>query len=144
MSAFPSPAHRERLVSLLKVSGVRRIEVSFAGSGDSGSIEGADAVCHDNTEFDLTNVRIKWPEQSMQVLDKGQWVYKRSGKEIDKSLEEILKQVCEDALEEQGLDWYNNDGGQGELVMEFIDVEPSIILYTRINVTTTEDTELEL
>ena len=52
---------------------------------------------------------------------------------------EIIKQVTFDALEESGMDWYNNDGGQGYLTIDFNHSPPEIDLELGINHTATTD-----
>lgn len=77
-------ANEERLVlaTAMSSAGVERVEIDFAGGGDSGSVEdvrvfmAAGYTAPDGLKDELTN-----------------WAYKY--------------------LEGTGVDWYNNDGGQG-------------------------------
>ena len=57
------------------------------------------------------------------------------------SVEELLKDATNVALEESGLDWYNNDGGYGKLFLRLCDSDtgrPELVLDINICVTSTE------
>lgn len=142
MSAFPSKAAGERLLAILKAAGIARVRVEYSGSGDSGSIN--DVSCFDSSdnELPIEHIAILWPNtHGGQEFDAqtGRWLTKRH-EDTETPLNSALEDVCNSALEVTGLDWYNNDGGQGHLEITFgPDGEPQIELEVGINVTTTED-----
>lgn len=110
----------KQLVDVAKSLNATRIVVSYDGSGDSGQIESAYLLDKNDKSIAIpgglkVNVRVcysNWDNVS------NTWV--EECKYMDVPLENALKSLCEDHLSEQGIDWYNNDGGYGEQV---IDVE---------------------
>jgi hypothetical protein len=144
VSLFPSVEDKSRFVSVLKDHGVRYIEVSFAGSGDSGSIE--DVAFFKGTQSEtaeLTRTLKKlpfkgWGEKSKWDEANGKWV--RSFAYEDMTLGQLVEALAYDALERTGLDWYNNDGGQGTFRID-LDAgnEPVVSLDVGINYTETND-----
>lgn len=143
MSAFPSPEHKIILLTQLRTLGVKTVEVTFSGGGDSGSIDDVNAYDNDNADVNLTPHYLDWPEESSRNdPDTNAWI--TDVKVVTKSLDDILKDVTNSALEESGLDWYNNDGGQGSLLIDFNKSPPEISLDVGINYTTTEDHTINL
>jgi hypothetical protein len=130
--AFPSTKHRTLLLSTLRLIGVKTITVSFQGSGDSGEITGAEALDVQGKPVDISKHSIEWEETYGSFCsDQNKWV---EGSQVTtKSLEEIFTTITECALEEQGLDWYNNDGGQGDLTIDLSTSPPTIELNVGIN-----------
>lgn len=140
MPLFPSKFHRDLILTQLRTLGVSQVAVEFSGSGDSGNIEGV--FCQDaNGKFiPLPDATFSWP-RTHSMLTNGDWV--RHTKEQDCTLQEILENLTTDALDEQGLDWYNNEGGQGRLTIDFTQSPPKIDLHCELNVTTTEDYDVD-
>ena len=143
-SLFPSVEDKSRFVSVLKDHGVRYIEVSFAGSGDSGSIEDvsfSNGTQSETAAFTATLKKLPfkgWGEKSKWDEASGKWV--RSFAYEDMTLGQFVETLAYDALERTGLDWYNNDGGQGTFRID-LDAgnEPVISLDVGINYTETND-----
>lgn len=120
-----------RILPLLRESGTQKVTVSFEGSGDSGAI-GDVTYTPDETE----------PPQSQRVeilatsrdFDNGHWRTTVNPDQI--SLNSAIETITYDFLEETGINWYDNEGGYGELV---IDVSQSSVTlsvserYTEIN-----------
>jgi hypothetical protein len=141
MSLFPSKFHRDLVLTQLRMLGVSHVEVSFSGSGDSGSIDSAYCVDANGKRIELPDTKFDWP-QGRSTFDPDHprgWKYETYTEKM--GLGEILKALTNDALEAQGLDWYNNDGGQGNLCIDFTQSPPNIELNVGINITTTEDHE---
>lgn len=138
MSLFPSKFHRDLVLTQLRTLGVSHVEVSFSGGGDSGSID--KAFCRDanGKKLDLPETKFDWPRERSTYTGDG---WKRETYTEKLTLEQILEALTNDALEEQGLDWYNNDGGQGQLTIDFAQSPPEIELNVGINITETEDHE---
>lgn len=141
-SLFPSVEDKSRFVSVLKEHGVRYLEVSFAGSGDSGSIED---ICFCNETPSETAALTKtlrelpfkgWGEESNLDKASGEWV--RSFSYKDMTLGQLVEALTYDALERTALDWYNDDGGHGTFRID-LDAgnEPVISLDVGINYTET-------
>lgn len=140
MSLFPSKFHRDLVLTQLRTLGVATVEVSFSGGGDSGSIDSAYCVDANNKRIELPETKFEWPRERSTFTGKGDG-WKRETYIERLTLDQILKALTNDALEEQNLDWYNNDGGQGRLTIDFTQSPPDIQLEVGINITQTEDHE---
>lgn len=143
MSAFPSPEHKTILLTQLRTLGVKTVEVDFSGGGDSGDIDNVNVYDNNMKYVDLTVHSLDWPEES-STLDPITKTWVHTERTSLKSLDHILRNVTYDALAASGLDWYNNDGGEGALVIDFNKSPPEIRLNVGINYTTTEDHEIDL
>ena len=88
--------------------------------------------------IELPETKFEWPRERSTYTNSG-WNREIYTEKLN--LEQILRALTNDALEEQGLDWYNNDGGQGNLSIDFTQSPPNIELNVGINITTTEDHE---
>lgn len=113
----PPPEHLymenlRRVLPVLRLHGVTRVEVSFDGSGDSGSIGD---INFGDSRFDGSTVEVEIVSVN-RVFESGSWV---SIREVArKNLNAALEDLTNDYLEETGVDWYNNDGGFGTLVID--------------------------
>jgi len=107
-----------RVLPVLRANNVPRVTVCFDGCGDSGSISD---VCFEGGDFNGKTTMAEIITIARNFAD-GRWVSDRTvgPKPVSDAIEEIVY----DYLEETGIDWYNNDGGYGELV---IDVESGTI-----------------
>ncbi|MEM8986683.1 MAG: DUF6878 family protein [Pseudomonadota bacterium] len=111
-------ANLQRVLPVLRRANVKRATVTFDGSGDSGSIE---EVYFDDRHFNARAVSLAY-EKTQSSWEDGRWVHAREIAEG--TLEDVLEDIGYDYLEETGVDWYNNDGGFGDLV---IDVEAGTV-----------------
>lgn len=132
---FPSPEHRALLLSTLKLIGAKQVVVHFSGGGDSGEIDNAQVLDAQDNTIDCDKHKLKW-EIPKSVLLGEKWEYQIEETELP--LSEILVKLTEHALEESGHDWYNNEGGQGHLRIDFSTSPPTIELNVGINTMTTE------
>lgn len=92
----------------LTESMITKVTISFSGSGDSGQI--------DSVEFYYVEDH-QLPESQEEVLkqDLTAWAYKY--------------------LEGVGVDWYNNDGGQGEIIFDLETVPFKFLATVEVNQT---------
>lgn len=135
---FPSPKHRAVFLTTLRTLGVSKLVVTFSGGGDSGDIESVDAYNAGQTAAIPLTAQIPWSSDEKYFnMDEGTWE-KRTKEEV-MTLEKIAKDLTLQALEDQGLDWYNNDGGQGTLEIDFATSPPTITLDVGINYTSVEE-----
>lgn len=143
MSAFPSPIYRSQLLEMLASLGIKHVRVQFAGSGDEGQIEGIECTNAAGQEVNIDNQTLRWPTRSSRFnRHTNSW---DSETTIEtKKLSAILSDVTCDALSDAGLDWYNNEGGQGHLEIDFNQIPPSILIHCEINYMRTEDHEIDL
>ena len=132
---FPNEQEKQALLTQLNLLGAKRVIVTFQGGGDDGQIDEVYMIDANDSYIDMPNDMIAWTtitygnQQSEQTQTK---------------LIDALEDLCSRALDNTGLDWYNNDGGQGNLVIDFKENPPSIKLNVGINHTTTDDYEYDL
>lgn len=136
-NVFPDAERKRLFFTLLKVLGGTRATVSFDGSGDSGSIDFVELKDREGHNINLTGARFEWPTGTSNYDHaNSKWVKESSVVEMD--VYDILKQICEDALESTSLDWYNNEGGYGELNIDLTTEPVSVVLDANIRITTHE------
>lgn len=134
---FPSIKHREQLLATLRVLGIHSVTVEFSGSGDSGSIQDVYANNAANETIYIGNQNLLWPEERKLYNDKDdEWIIDNTV--VITPLAKILERIAYDALDKCGLDWYNNDGGQGEFYIKFDGDKPKIGLDVGVNTMTTD------
>lgn len=135
---FPSPTHRALFLSTLRTLGVGKLVVSFSGGGDSGDVDDIKAYNAEQTREIPLAETIPWRvEEDRFNQETNEW--EEISKEETLSLEKIAKELTLRALQDQGLDWYNNDGGQGSLEINFSTTPPTIQLEVGINYMSTEE-----
>lgn len=148
-SIFPSRKHRDNLVAKLKELGIESVVIGFSGGGDSGSLNGiyakptpnVDVTSWEHAESVLRQHTMPWVTSSSS-FENGAWVVRKQDKEM--TLYDVLEKVAYRALDESGLDWYNNDGGQGEFTMTIDDNSVEIELEVGVNYTQTHDHHFEI
>jgi hypothetical protein len=115
------------LLCTLKEAGVSLVVVEFDGSGDSGSITGVEI------EGGTPPLEAQWLFSSSSWVNE-EWVTTEEVKSLP--LNEVLEAWCYDSLEESQIDWYNNDGGFGELRIDLVEGEVKLEVnqrYTEIS-----------
>jgi hypothetical protein len=140
---FKDEDKKNLLMTLLKVLGGRKVRVDFDGSGDSGTIENPELFDQEDNHIDLNNATLDWYQTASEVdplTNKWRTIEKPVP---NMPVTEVLKSICEDALEEEGLDWYNNEGGYGTLCIDLTTTPPSITMDVHVRVTNTEDYEFD-
>lgn len=103
-AAEKASTERSKLAIEMQAAGVNHVKISFAGGGDSGSID----------EVDITMA---------------------DGFTKPQDLEERLRDFAYGWLEGTGIDWYNNDGGQGEMEFDLTSVPPAFSANVDVNET---------
>jgi hypothetical protein len=132
---FAQPDYMDKLRRVLPVlrdNGVNEVTVYFDGSGDSGSI---DTVIYDPIEFDGSEIRVTIPIPHHENVN-DQWITVTEDTEC--SIDEAITQVTDQYLSETGVDWYNNDGGFGELKIHVAEGTVGLDIETRYTQTNTE------
>jgi hypothetical protein len=143
MSAFPSKEHKTILLAQLRTLGIKKTTIGFSGGGDSGDIDSVEAVTTDGRHIDINKHMLDWPEvRGRHDPDTNAWIEETKIKTM--SLDKILEQLTLDTLQDLGIDWYNNDGGQGSLTIDFSRSPPEINLDVGINHMVTEDYTYDL
>lgn len=102
-----------RVLPVLERQGVERVTITFSGSGDSGAIDWAYFTPEQPEEFQQTRVE---QLSSNSVYENDRW---RTGLVAESmTLKEALHNITDDYLEETDVNWYDNDGGYGELEID--------------------------
>jgi hypothetical protein len=125
-------AHVKQILEMLKGAGADKIIVGFDGSGDSGSVHSVD-ICDEQGKALQLNFGVVYAVTSSTWKD-GKWEQKEEDKMMP--VKEALETFCYDMLEKTGIDWYNNDGGFGELTITLDPVEVQLEVnqrYTEYN-----------
>lgn len=86
---------RTALVEEMLKLAISIIEIEFAGSGDSGNINSI-------TLYDINNNKISYQQAIEEYKD----------------LQKQAEHYAYEYLSGTGIDWYNNDGGQGEIIID--------------------------
>lgn len=138
--------HIKTMFDQLRKAGATEVVIYFDGSGDSGSIESVSIYNADRQQVQVDQTVI-YPKEKSTWID-GHWVDEIEQKQI--SILEALEAYCYDELEKTQVDWYNNDGGFGEMrisLSDTVSVELEVNQrYTEYHTTTfslNEDEELE-
>jgi hypothetical protein len=134
---------KNRILSLthvLKKLGAVRVVITYDGAGDSGQIDSVELEDKDGKSIQI-------PEDMMVEVISYSGTYTPQGFEeksevCNVKLVDALDGFCCDHLQDNGIDWYNNDGGFGK---QIIDVEKATAkLEHNMRVTSTEYEEFEV
>ena len=138
----PSPVtpccYREnlrRVLPALEAQGTNEVVVDFDGSGDSGSISDIrfDPACEEDTMVSILKL------QSEFDRDSGRWIQSTGFEDVP--LKEAISNLTYDYLEETGVDWYNNEGGYGELTIDVSAGTVALNVHQRLVESTCEFSE---
>ena len=128
-------------IQKLRDLGVNEILIEFDGSGDSGSIYSIDFYDLNN-KLMKADIEVEYPHTKSYYKD-GDWVSEETIKNL--SVAEALESFCYDELERTGIDWYNNDGGFGQMRISIADkVEINLEVNQRYTEYNTDNFELSL
>lgn len=125
------PEWRQKLrvmLPMLKAHGVKKVHVTFSGSGDSGEVDGAeidDKYDHPllQQHFTVMGDTTTWKGEELGFVNEEGLV--------EKTIAEIMEDVANAYADETGVDWYNNDGGHGSVELDLSEDPPA--LRTEIN-----------
>ena len=108
-----------KALTTLKELGATEIVIYFDGSGDSGSIESVSIRQSDGKPVpNLDDLFVNYPVEKSQFIN-GEWFNDVEIKQMP--IADALEKYTYDELERTDVDWYNNDGGFGELRIELSD-----------------------
>ena len=108
-----------KALTTLKELGATEIVIYFDGSGDSGSIESVSIRQSDGKPVpNLDDLFVNYPVEKSQYIN-GEWFNDVEIKQMP--IADALEKYTYDELERTDVDWYNNDGGFGELRIELSD-----------------------
>lgn len=152
-SVFKTVEERNCLSAMLKELGVETVMVSFSGSGDSGAIDAVNFFSAQkrtdypglNVELNVGDVMVPEAPYTSQAWNDMTKTWETTSGVKPMRLSDYMEYLCYEALEHCGLDWYNNDGGQGDFNMTFDeDGTPIITLNVSVNYTETDDFSFEV
>ena len=139
---FGSKETKTMIFNMLKVLGGHTVEVRFQGGGDSGEIEDACLLDANDNEISMDGITYDWPTTKAD-FDHAQQKWVETTEIKPTPLSDILRDATETMLEQQGLDWYNNDGGQGSMTIDLSTTPPTVTLNVGINYTQTDEHEYD-
>jgi len=131
---FNSKTELDLLAIQLKLLSIDKVHIEFQGGGDEGHIEGIFGERADGTLIDVPKDIIAWTLQAYGADESVQ-----SEVTIKAALEDIGLRV----LDETGMDWYNDGGGQGEVILDLTGEKLGVKVNLDINITSTEEHEFE-
>ena len=123
-----------RVLPILQENSVNTITVSFDGEHDEGAIGNISYEPFSRAEA-VSRVQVEYLGSSRYFED-GRWISAVTPKEA--SLNEVIEELTYDYLEETGVDWYNDNGGYGELVINVQEGTVSLEVNVRYSHSTTE------
>ena len=132
---FANEQEKATLLTQLNLLGAKEVRVEFQGGGDDGQVDGVYMLDNNGAYIDVPDDMIAWT-----TLTYGE----QEAESKQTKLVDALEDLCSRALDNTGLDWYNNAGGQGSLTIDFKENPPTITLHVGINQTTTDDYEYDL
>lgn len=133
-----------KFVNLLNGLGVKSIRSEFSGCGDSGAIDyiGFFSINIDETigsyvERNGSKLMVgDTPLNEEEFCKLSEWEQKNLA---PSTLYRFIERLTGGALDLVGLDWYNGNGGQGEMRFKVLPDELVIDLEVGINYTETDD-----
>lgn len=123
-----------RVLPVLRQHGIETVTVSFNGEGDSGSIDDIFYTPMDRGD-EVKGLPVEHFGTST-FFEEGQW--RRQAGLRQSTLNEAFDELTYDFLEETGVDWYNDSGGYGELVIDVQHGTVSLEVQVRYTNTSTE------
>ncbi|MEM7146335.1 MAG: DUF6878 family protein [Verrucomicrobiota bacterium] len=118
-----------RILPMLREHKVERISVRFAGYGDTGSIE--EISYFPTVKADIHNRPIRYKKFTSSFNSDIGWTEQLV--ETTGPLDDAIESLSYDYIQETGVDWYNNEGGFGELIVDV--VAGSVSLSVSVNQT---------
>jgi hypothetical protein len=131
---FDSKDEAVALTTQLKILGANRVVIAFQGSGDSGEIEYVELLSANDEIIDMPTDMVAWTKQ----------VYGEQKPETKQvKLNDALEDIGYRVLDETGMDWYNNEGGQGNVYLMVEGEIFSVRVEMEVNYTSHEDHEFD-
>lgn len=99
----------EPILDTLAEQGVEIVDITFCGGGDDGSI---DQVIYNPGDKDLSGIVVEYEKQT-DTFQSGSWVPQTVVSKLP--ITDVISDCAYDFIQTSGIDWYNNDGGFGEV-----------------------------
>lgn len=137
------------MFTAMRLTGVKRFVIDYNGSGDDGQVNGVSALDATGQAFedvDKLPIPVRYTRFGHRWSGPDEHTVPKVISTETKPLGDVLVQLCYDSLDAQDIDWVNNNGGVGELVID-VDHEdpeggdniPLIILEHQYRVESYED-----
>jgi hypothetical protein len=109
--------NRQAIIKAMKDNWIAKATVEYAGSGDSGQIEGVSFDYRERNGIDAMKdaVTVKVTEVSSRWED-GKFEQKKE--EVEKELSAAIEDLCYDLLESKHPGWEINDGSSGQFTFD--------------------------
>lgn len=130
--------HVQNLFAQLKLLNVDYFTIEFEGSGDDGQIDLIEFYNNNDDKIQIPEDTITWAYRDYTADD-------GSTKEEQVTLHKAVEDLGYQMLDESGHDWYNNDGGYGEIniMLENHVGKPSVNMDIKIRYTDEDQYEYE-
>jgi hypothetical protein len=142
MNLWPSEERRAAFIAYLRLNGVSKIVANFSGGGDCGEIESPEFFNAAGEHINLTDTMLDWVERQSR-WDDTHTSWQEYTSYAKKSVSYIAHDIVNQLVDSSGLDWYNNEGGQGCVVIDFLSSPPKVTVEMGINVTTVDEHEFD-
>jgi hypothetical protein len=109
----------DSLFAQLRLHNVTKIVMNFEGAGDSGSIDDVILLNASGGNVTIPTTTILWTSED----------YHDAGKPKDTTLRKALEDLGYQMLDKTGVDWYNNDGGYGDIAIDISDIDNINVLF---------------
>lgn len=127
---FDSTEEMKAFSVQLKLLGIDSVHVEYSGGGDSGEIQAVFAFNSVGEDVSIPDDLVAWTKQVY-----GQ--HPPATKQL--CMVDAIEDMAYRVLDATGVDWYNNDGGQGKLVIDLSEEFPSIHIDMEVNIVNTEE-----
>ena len=121
------------VLPVLREHGVGEINVAFDGSGDSGMIE--HIGCLPDDREGILSIMMEHPT-IQRTFEDGQWISRMEP--IQQSVRKALEELTYDYLEDTDVNWYDNEGGFGELRIDVVQGTVQLEVNARYTEVSTE------
>jgi hypothetical protein len=111
---------RAAVMAELVCHGIAEVTITFDGSGDEGQIESIGCTKLDGTEGSLdfaVNIPGKVISAGARVWNSQSRQYVTEPSDRSLTMAEVLDEWSYELLDQTGVDWVNNEGGCGEIII---------------------------
>lgn len=109
----PAKANLARLQSAMLIASITEIVVSFSGYGDSGQVEDIQFV---GGVKEIQAQKIPWLKE-VRSFNPNLPGWTTEIQPVEISIADAAEALAMDLADASGVDWYNNDGGNGEIII---------------------------
>lgn len=146
--------NKKTLMDYMKSKNIQVVYTDYDGSGDSGCVNGVyvqevevneetKEVTKHQKDLDPTDTVQTWSLYSRyEKQEDGKYGWTTQAEKTQKSAADAFRDFSSDFLELEGIDWYNNEGGYGEVF--YYANENRVVLEHNTRIMDTEYHESEI